>query len=217
MPVALSAAIQCLFHDAISFAMTLSAAIQHLFLYANSFAMPVALSAAMERSVRFHSLCLLPSRRQSLCGFHNAASFALPVAFSAALQRWSHNAIIGYACCLFCGNSCLSHDAISFARTRSASIQRLLPLSAAVQRLLLYAIFTRHACCPLGSIGALDAISFAALSAKILCGLAGPCFSCTASRGHSCRIFLGIPRCAGIPVSPALTWPFLFGCRLGLH
>ena len=157
MPVALSAAIQCLFHDAISFTMTLSAAIQHLFPYANSFAMPVALSVAMERSVRFHSLCLLPSRRQSLCGFHNAASFALPVAFSAALQRWSHNAIIGYACCLFCGNSCLSHDAISFARTRSASIQRLLPLSAAVQRLLLYAIFTRHACCPLGSIGALDA------------------------------------------------------------
>ena len=140
MPGALSAAIQCLFHDAISFAMTLSVAIQHLFLYANSFAMPVALSAAMERSVRFHSLCLLPSRRQSLCGFHNAASFALPVAFSAALQRWSHNAIIGYACCLFCGNSCLSHDAISFARTRSASIQRLLPLSAAVQRLLRYAI-----------------------------------------------------------------------------
>jgi hypothetical protein len=184
MPVALSAAIQCLFHDAISFAMTLSAAIQHLFLYANSFAMPVALSAAMERSVRFHSLCLLPSRRQSLYGFHNATSFALPVAFSAALQRWSHNAIIGYACCLFCGNSCLSHDAISFARTRSASIQRLLPLSAAVQRLLLYAIFTRHACCPLGSIGALDAISFAALSAKILCGFAGLCFSCTASRGQ---------------------------------
>ena len=136
MPGALSTAIQCLFHDATSFAMTLSAALQ----YVNSFAMPVALSAAMERSVRFHSLCLLPSRRQSLCGFHNATSFALPVAFSAALQRWSHNAIIGYACCLFCGNSCLSHDAISFARTRSASIQRLLPLSAAVQRLLRYAI-----------------------------------------------------------------------------
>ena len=217
MPGALSAAIQCLFHDAISFAMTLSAAIQHLFPYANSFAMPVALSAAMERSVRFHSLCLLPSRRQSLCGFHNATSFAMPVAFSAALQRWSHNAIIGYACCLFCGNSCLSHDAISFAMTLSASIQRLLPLSAAVQRLLPYAISLAMPVALSAALELLMRLSFAALSAKILCGFAGPCFSCTASRGHSCRIFLGIPRCAGIPVSPALTWPFLFGCRLGLH
>ena len=42
-------------------------------------------------------------------------------------------------------------------------------------------------------------------------------FSCTASRGHLCRIFLGIPRSVGIPVSPALTWRFLFGFRLGLH
>ena len=200
-----------------SFAMTLSAAIQHLFPYANSFAMPVALSAAMERSVRFHSLCLLPSRRQSLCGFHNATSFALPVAFSAALQRWSHNAIIGYACCLFCGNSCLSHDAISFARTRSASIQRLLPLSAAVQRLLLYAISLAM---PVALSAALELLMrFHSLPSrrKSCAGLRVLVFSCTASRGHSCRIFLGIPRRAGIPVSPALTWPFLFGCRLGLH
>ena len=135
--VALSAAFQCGFHVVISFATTLS------FPHAHSFAMPATLSAAMERSVRFHSLCLLPSRR-------HAISRAMPVALSAALEL-------------------------------------------------------------------LMRLSFAALSAKILCGFAGPCFSGTASRGHSCRIFLGIPRSAGIPVSPALTWPFLFGFRLGLH
>jgi len=74
-----------------------------------SFALPVSLLAAI------------------LCGFHHATSFAMPVAFYEALQRWLHNAIIGYACCLFCGNSCLSPNAISFAMTLSASIQRLFP------------------------------------------------------------------------------------------
>jgi len=69
----------------------------------------------MARSVRFHSLCLLPSWR-------HAISRTMPVALSAALE------------------------------------------------LLLR-------------------LSFAALSAKIRCGFAVLCFSGTASRGHSCRLF----------------------------
>jgi hypothetical protein len=116
MPGAFSAVIQCFFHDAIiSFAMNYSAAIQHWSAYAYSLAMPATFSAAMERSVRFHLLCLLPSRR-------HAISCAMPVALSAALEL-------------------------------------------------------------------LMRLSFAALSAKILCGFAGPCFLGPASRGHSCRLF----------------------------
>ena len=131
MPGAFSAVIQCFFHDAIiSLAMNYSAAIQHWSAYAYSLAMPATFSAAMERSVRFHLLCLLPSRR-------HAISCAMPVALSAALEL-------------------------------------------------------------------LMRLSFAALSAKVLCGFAGPCFLGPASRGHSCRIFLGMPRRAGIPVSPAV-------------
>ena len=174
-----------------------------------------------------------------LCGNGalGAISFALPVALSAAiLVRVSQCSFVCSACCILCGAAALVTQCDYWLRLLPFLWQFMLvprcdfirqdplrvnPALVAPLRggpaLAPVCDFTRHACCPLGSIGALDAISFAALSAKILCGLAGPCFSCTASRGHSCRIFLGIPRCAGIPVSPALTWPFLFGCRLGLH
>ena len=107
-----------------------------------SFALPVALSATI------------------LCGFHHATSFAMPVAFYEALQRWLHNAIIGYACCLFCGKLCLSHNAISFAMTLSASIQRFVSVCD----------FIRHACCLLCG------------NPVRVCGYTG--FSYTDSRGH---------------------------------
>ena len=102
--VALSAAFQCGFHVVISFATTL------LFPHAHSFAMPATLSAAMERLMRFHSLCWLPSRRQCSAG-STVRLLAAPIALLAAIR-------------------CLFHNAILFA----------MPLSAAVQRLLPYAI-----------------------------------------------------------------------------
>jgi hypothetical protein len=102
--VALSAAFQCGFHVVISFATTLS------FPHAHSFAMPATLSAAMERLMRFHSLCWLPSRRQCSAGY-TVRLLAAPIALLAAIR-------------------CFFHNAILFA----------MPLSAAVQRLLPYAI-----------------------------------------------------------------------------
>ena len=102
--VALSAAFQCGFHVVISFATTL------LFPHAHSFPMPVTLSAAMERLMRFHWLCWLPSRRQCSAG-STVRLLSTPIALLAAIR-------------------CLFHNAISFA----------MPLSAAVQRLLPYAI-----------------------------------------------------------------------------
>jgi hypothetical protein len=64
-PIALLAAIRCLFHNAILFAMPLSAAVQRLLPYAILLAMPVALSAALEFLMRLHSLL---SRRKSCAG-----------------------------------------------------------------------------------------------------------------------------------------------------
>ena len=146
--VALSAAFQCGFHVVISFATTLS------FPHAHSFAMPATLSAAMERLMRFHSLCWLPSRRQCSAG-STVRLLATPIALLAAIR-------------------CLFHNAISFA----------MPLSAAVQRLLPYAISLAMPVALSAALELLMRLSFAALSAKILCGFAGLCFSCTASRGQ---------------------------------
>ena len=72
--------------------------------------MPATLSAAMERLMRFRSLCWLPSRRQCSAG-STVRLLAAPIALLAAIR-------------------CLFHNAILFA----------MPLSAAVQRLLPYAI-----------------------------------------------------------------------------
>ena len=146
--VALSAAFQCGFHVVISFATTLS------FPHAHSFAMPATLSAAMERLMRFHSLCWLPSRRQCSAG-STVRLLAAPIALLAAIR-------------------CLFHNAILFA----------MPLSAAVQRLLPYAISLAMPVALSAALELLMRLSFAALSAKILCGFAGLCFSCTASRGQ---------------------------------
>ena len=126
-----------------------------------------------------------------LCGFHNATSFAMPVACSAAMQCWFYNAIIGYACCPFCGNSVLVPRCDVIRHDPLRGNPALVPICD----------FSRHACC------ALDAISLAmpvALPAEFLCVFVGTFFSCTASR---CRAALGSQSVRPLP------GPLLFGCR----